>query len=192
MDRRSLLKRGLLGGALLVLGGTGLALYPTRHLAAPERPLLVLDARGFQVILAIARRLIPGSGVDPIAIVHSVDTALTRLPIEAQRDLVKLLGLFENALPGLLLDGQLGPFTRLDGPAQDRVLESWRDSRIALRCSGYQVIRKLCLGAYYGDPSSWAPIHYPGPPSTAGFTLDDSQAGTPAWLAEHASKERAP
>jgi hypothetical protein len=192
MDRRSFLKKGLLGGALLVFGGTGLALFPTRHLASPTRPLLALDDRGFQVLVAVARRIVPGSGVDAVTIAHSVDDSLALLPIEAQTDLVKLLGLLENALPGLLLDGQLGPFTGLDGPEQDRALERWRDSRIALRRGGYQALRKLCLAAFYADPGSWSAIHYAGPPNTATFTFDDSRTGTPAWLAEQAGKGSAP
>lgn len=192
MDRRGFLKKGLLGGALLALGGTGLALFPTRHLASPIRPLLALDDRGFQVLIAVARRIVPGSGPSPVTIAHSVDASIARLPLEAQKDLVKLLGLFENALPGLLLDGQVGPFTRLDGPDQDRALERWRDSRIVLRRGGYQALRKLCLVTTYADPSSWPAIHYPGPANTAGFAFDDSRAGTPAWLAEQAGKGRAP
>src|SRR5262245_15853052 len=132
MQRRTFLKKGLLGGALLALGGTGLAFAPTRHIAAPLRPLLVLDDRGFQVLVAAAARIIKAPGADLVTIVHGVYTALSYASRDTQEAVVKLLGLFENALPGLLLDGRLGPFTQLDGKAQDRVLERWRDSRLTL------------------------------------------------------------
>jgi hypothetical protein len=192
MNRRGFLKRGLFGGALLVLGGGGLALYPTRHLASPVRPLLALDDRGFQVVVAVAARVVPIGDVDVVSVAHGVDESVARLGVEARGELAQLLGLFENALPGLLLDGRASPFTRLDPAAQDRALESWRDSRLVLRRGGYQALRKLCLGAYYADPRSWPGIRYKGPPDTGGFAHDDSQAGTPAWLAAQAAKEGTP
>src|SRR5262245_19080471 len=113
MNRRSFLKKGLLGGALLALGGAGLALAPTRHVASPTSALLVLDDRAFQILAAVAARIVPLPDADPVAVAHSVDLTLSRAAPETQTDLVKLLGLFENALPGLLLDGRALPFTRL-------------------------------------------------------------------------------
>ena len=177
MNRRSFVQRGLFGGAILLFGGGGLALYPTRHLGSPTKALRVLDDRGFQVVVVLAER---------------VDESLARTPPEAQADLNNLLGLFENALPGFLFDGRATPFTRLDGPAQDRVLASWRDSRLALRRSGYHALRRLCLGAYYGDERAWPSIHYGGPPSVNGFSHDDSKAGTPEFLAAQDQKAGAP
>ena len=192
MNRRSFVQRGLFGGALLLFGGGALALYPTRHLASPTRWLHVLDDRGFQVMVAIAARVVTAPGADPVLIAESVDASLARLPPEAQADIAGLLGLFENALPGLLLDGRAAPFTRLDGPAQDRVLESWRDSRLVLRRAGYHALRRLCLAGYYGDERSWPAIHYGGPPNVNGFFHDDSRAGTPEWIAAQDQKAGAP
>jgi hypothetical protein len=177
MDRRSFLKKGLLGGAVLVLGGGAIALQPTRHLASPSGPLRVLDERGFQVMVAIAARVVPVEGADPAAIAQGVDLALSRAVPEAQADLRKVLGLFENALPGLLLDGRARPFTTLDPAAQDRVLEAWRDSRLVLRRGAYHAIRKLCLAAYYGEQAAWRSLRYPGPPMLGGLFYDDSKAG---------------
>lgn len=177
MQRRGFLKKGLLGGALLALGGSGLLLYPGQHVAAPTQALRVLDERAFQVMVAIAARVVPYPGADAVAIAHAVDASLSRTVPEAQADVVKLLGLFENALPGLLLDGRAAPFTRLDPDAQDRALERWRDSRLVLRRSGYHALRRLCLGAYYADPITWPALHYRGPPDLAGFAHLDSKAG---------------
>lgn len=192
MNRRSFVKKGLFGGALLLLGGGGLALSPTRRLASPLRKLLVLDDRGFQVLVAVASRVVTVDGADPVAVAQGVDESLSRALPEVQQDLVGLLGLFENALPGLLLDGRARPFTRLDPAAQDRVLESWRDSRLVLRRGGYQALRKLCLGVFYSDPRTWPALHYAGPPDMGGFAHDDSQAGTPAWIAAREAGKEAP
>lgn len=192
MNRRSFVKRGLFGGALLLLGGGGLSLYPTRHLASPTKPLRVLDDRGFQVIVAVAARVITAPDVDPVLLAERIDESLSRTPPEAQADLAGLVGLFENALPGLLLDGRATPFTRLDGAAQDAVLASWRDSRLVLRRTGYHALRRLCFVAYYGDERTWPGIHYGGPPDVRGFSHDDSKAGTPEWIAAQDQKAGTP
>lgn len=180
MKRRSFLKKGLAGGALLALGGAGLGLFPGRRLASPAQALRVLDDRAFQVMVAIAGRVVPLPSADPVAIAHNVDLALSRAAPEAQSDMVKLLGLFENALPGLLLDGRTAPFTRLGPEAQDRALERWRDSRLVLRRGGYHAVRRLCLAAWYGERAAWASLRYGGPPDLGGFAHLDSKAGATA------------
>lgn len=182
MNRRTFLRRGLLGGAVLALGGVGLSLLPTAHLVDPRGPLHVLDARELQVLVAIARRLALVPGVSALDIAERIDLALTRAHPEAQKEMKSLLWLFENALPGALLDLRLRPFTHLSPEAQDSVLASWRDSLLTLRRNGYGALRKLCLMHAYGDPSTWPGIHYPGPPDTGGVLYDDSKAGTPEWL----------
>lgn len=192
MNRRRFVQRGLFGGAVLLLGGGGLALYPTRRLATPSKPLRVLDDRGFQVIVAVAARVITAPDADPAVLAERIDESLSRTPPEAQADLASLVGLFENALPGLLLDGRATPFTRLDGAAQDHALEQWRDSSLVVRRSGYHALRRLCFVAYYGDERAWPGIRYSGPPDVKGFSHDDSKAGTPEWIAAQDQKAGAP
>jgi hypothetical protein len=178
MTRRTFLQRGLLGGALLLLGGgTGLYLYPSREVGAPTEPLVVLTPSAFQVLVAVAARIVVVEGADPVAIAHSVDHSLARAAKEAQTDVVKLLGLFENALPGLLLDGRARPFTRLAPERQDEVLRAWRGSKLALRRTGYQALRKMCLAAHYARDEAWAPLAYP-PPMKLPLAYDDSNAGS--------------
>ena len=184
-SRRSFLKKGVAGGLVLAFGG-GLALYPSAHVASPTQPLLVLEPNAFQVLVAVAQQVVTPAGADHVAIAHGVDAVLARLPVEAQADTNKLLGLLENALPGLFLDFRLRPFTRLSPEARDGVLDSWRTSRIALRRAGYQALRKLCLGAHYGQESSWGPVHYDPPTGMNAVAYDDSMAGTPEWLAAQA------
>jgi len=181
MNRRAFLKTGLLGGALLALGGASLALFPSRKEGTPTRPLRVLGEGPFQVMVAVARRMVTDPGADPVAIAQQVDVLAACLPIEARRDLVKLLGLFESALGGLLLDGNALPFTRLSPKEQDRVIERWRSSRITLRRSGYQALKKLSFLAHYMQPWSWSAIDFPTPPAV-GEPYDDSKMGTPEWL----------
>jgi hypothetical protein len=178
MNRRTFLKRGLAGAAVLALGAGGLAVLPTKHLATPKRALAALSPRGFQVLVAFARRVVP-ERADPVDVVHGIDDGLRLFPREVRADVDKLLGLFENALPGLLLDGRMLPFTRLSPASQDAVMRHWRDSRIELRRAGYESLRRLCLAAAYKDEALWAAVGYAAPPvgTFEPIAYDDSKAG---------------
>jgi len=165
VTRRRFLKRGLLGGFLLATaGGLGLGLWPTRQDANPRRALKLLDERGFAILAAIAARTVRVPGADPIEIAHRVDETLSLGVPEARKDFTQLLLLFENALAGFVFDGRAKPFTRLSPEAQDAVLLSWRNSRVALRRGGYHALRKLTLAAHWSNPDHWAAVGYPGPP----------------------------
>lgn len=188
-SRRSFLRKGLLGSALLLLGGDALSLYPSKHIAAPTAPLGALEASAFQVLVAVASRVVTVSGADPVAIAHGVDRALTYALPESQVAMNQLLGLFENALPGLLLDGRVKPFTHLSPESQDSVLESWRRSRLTLRRSGYQALRRLVLSAHYVEESSWGALHYQPPSGMSAMAYDDSKVGTPEWVRAQANGE---
>lgn len=160
-------RRGLLAGGLLLVGGAGLALYPSALSLAPRRPLAVLDRTRFATLAAAASSLVTAPGADPIELAHAVDAWLETTPPEVQKDLGDLLALLESPLAGLLLDGRPVPFTRLDPAGREAALSAWRASRIELRRAGYTVLRKLTQRAHYMSPSTWASVGYPGPPEIA-------------------------
>ena len=162
MERRTLLKLGLVGAPLLALGG--ISLWPSLRERLPRRPLLVLDEARFPVMAAAAARIVTSPKSDPIELAHKVDEALSRVSREAGADFNKLLGLLESGLAGLLLDGRPRPFTRLDGAGQDAALAAFRDSRLAVRRTGYQALRKLCVANFFASEAAWAEVGYPGPP----------------------------
>jgi hypothetical protein len=165
MDRRTFLKRGVWGGVLLAVGGSvGLARWPTDGMRRPRRALRALDARAFAVLAAVAARTVQAPGADAVEIAHRVDERLALMPPEGRADVGKLLLLLESGLAGLLLDGRPRPFTRLSPDAQERALLDWQQSRLAVRRSGYAVLRRLTEAAWYGAPAAWADIGYPGPP----------------------------
>ncbi|MDP2344954.1 MAG: hypothetical protein Q8O67_28670 [Deltaproteobacteria bacterium] len=178
MQRRSFLKVGLLGGAILALTGGGLAMWPGDSSARPLRPLLSISAGSFPVLVAVAARVCKGTTAQPIQVAHAVDTALSFTFPEARRDMDRVLGLLENALPGLLLRGSPRPFTLLNEDAQDRALHAWRDSSVGLLRGAYHALRKLCLAAHYATPGSWPEVDYGGPlipkPDPPPITLNGS------------------
>jgi Gluconate 2-dehydrogenase subunit 3 len=165
MNRRTFIRRGLLGGVLLAVGGSiGLGAWPTDRRARPRRPLHALDERQLAILTAIAARMVQAPKADPLEIAHRLDEQMARACPEVRGDFGKVLLLVENALAGLLLDGRVRPFTRLSPAAQDDVLADWRDSQLLVRRSGYQVLRKLTQAAHYASPEAWEDTGYPGPP----------------------------
>src|SRR5262249_37205082 len=130
--------------------------------------LLVFTPAQFAVLDAVARRMVrPRTGwptVDQVGVARAADRIASLVEPSAQKELRQLLGLFANGLAGFLFGGRPGPFTRLDGDEQARVLGEWRDSRIAVRRTGYGALRTLVLAGYYQSPSIWPAVGYPGPP----------------------------
>jgi hypothetical protein len=160
-SRRSFLKKGLVGGALLAVSGVGLSLWPTRRVT-PRRGLLFLDERELSIVAAMAEVIVPGG--DPVDVAHRVDAFLSPMSSGSVHDLKKLLRLVENGFAGAILDGRPQPFSRASMEARRRTMESMQDSRIALRRGGYQALRRLLVAARWTDPSLWPSIDYPGPP----------------------------
>lgn len=164
-SRRKFIKRGLLGSALLFVGGTGaLALYPSNDSRAPRRRLLTLDESTFAIMAAFAERIIPENGsADAIEVAHRVDVALCYLPVEACDDVIKALRLLENGLVGLFMRKTPKPFTYLGEKERDAALQVWETSPHQLLRSAFGALRKLCLAGYYATLEAGTEIGYPGP-----------------------------
>ncbi|MFN7130877.1 MAG: gluconate 2-dehydrogenase subunit 3 family protein [Myxococcales bacterium] len=167
LTRRLLLKRGVFGGALLLLGGTGLALRPGRP-RAPNGPLRFFSAAEYATFAAIAERVIPAAegwkSAAELRVAEKADALLAEVDPRVGAELKGLLGLFENALAGLLFDLSPAPFTARPEEAQDATLEAWQNSRLALRRSGFKALKNLAIACYYGSPEAWPQVGYRGPP----------------------------
>ena len=183
LGRRSFLTQGLIGGALLVVGGsTGLALRRTRLRYKPSKPLKFLTEEEFNIFSAVADRIIPGSDNHPSAselqVGEKADAVMARGEPVARGEFKQLLGLFDNALASLLFDFRITPFTQLEPEAQDEAIERWQGSRIVLRRTGYQALKRLTCACYYASPESWPSIGYEAQYELA-KQVDTAQAVTP-------------
>jgi hypothetical protein len=164
MNRRVFLKRTLLGGAALtVAGAVPLALRRTRLLPLPAEPLRFFSPREYSVFEAVAERMVNPLSARELRVAQKADALMAAADADSQRDLRQLLALFDNALAGFLFDGQITPFTWLGPEEQDRSLQHWRESRLAVRRSGFQALERLSLALAYSDPRTYAGIGYPGP-----------------------------
>jgi hypothetical protein len=167
------LKKGLLGGALLLVGGAlPVALRSGADVARPRRPLRLFTTHEFAVFAAVAARIVPGDGgaaagwpsAEALDCAGKADELMSRVHPSVGAELRQLLRLFESGLGGLLTNLQPTPFTRLDPAGQDVRLEAWRRSRIALLRSGFQALKRLAQATYYASPETYAKVGYPGPP----------------------------
>jgi hypothetical protein len=172
-DRRRLLKRGVFGGALLVIfgGALPLALRSTLVRRKPQRALALLSEDEHAIFAAVAARLAPGDDAGPpwpttdaLDCAGKVDALMATTHPEVGAEFRQLLHIFESALFGLLLTGSPTPFSRCSPAAQDARLATWRHSRVALLRSGYQALKRLAHATYYSSPEVYALVGYPGPP----------------------------
>jgi hypothetical protein len=176
IPRRGFLKKGILGGALLVIGGgAGLALRGTKLGKPARKPLQLLSAGEHAVLAAIAARVVPGDGAPPawpsadaVDCAGKIDSLLALTHPAVGADFKRLLGLFENGLAGLFIHHSPTPFTQLAPAEQDARLEAWRRSHLTLLRSGYQALVRLVHATYFSSPEVYPLLGYPGPPGVPG------------------------
>jgi hypothetical protein len=148
-----------------------IALRSGRMLRRPRGPLHALSPYEYAIFAAVAARVAPGDGADAawptaeaVDAAGKLDVVLARLHPRITRELRQLLHVFENGLTGLAAVGTPAPFTRSSPADQDRRLEAWRHSRVAVFRSGYQAMKRLAHALYYSSPEVYARVGYPGPP----------------------------
>jgi hypothetical protein len=183
--RRGLLKKTIGGAVLLAAaGGVPLALRKTKLRASPAG-LQFFDEAGYSIWAAVAERVLThdptpttandaqltgfverpkGPPPSQLDVAARADAFLAPLPESDAKDLKQLLALFDNALFSFLTGGPAKPFTQMDAAEQDAHLHAWQTSRLAIRRTGFQAMKRLCCAIYYGSPATYASVGYPGPP----------------------------
>lgn len=167
LSRRTLLKTGLIGAALVSVGSAALLLSPSRAESVPGK-LALFDAKEAAILAALARRLCPAApnspGADAIGLVSLLDKALLGADEEAVKGLKVGLAIFDNALTGALFGERMRPFSQLDGEAQDAMIRNWQMSSVPFRRMLIHGLSALTMSVYWGDPRSWPSTGYGGPP----------------------------
>jgi len=171
LPRRSLLKIGISGALLLSVGGLGLSLRPTTMVTKPES-LKCLDQRQFSVLQAVAECMVAPSGSMPsvieLEVVQTIDGLLVELHPADRKQVLQVVGLLENALSGLLMDGRFQTFTGSDLAARRHILDGWRTSRLSVKRQAFLALHQLCVSAYWGHPRAYEFAGYGGPPDYSG------------------------
>lgn len=169
LGRRRFIQVGVVGAFLLAGAAGWLALRRKDELDGVGGPFAVLAADEAAILLAVARRILPPGPRFPaperVRVAERVDAFLAMSHAGVQKDVKRVLALFDSALFGLLLDGSPVRFRSASPARQDARLSAWSTSRIAVRRTGFRALRRLVTSAYYASPATWSAVGYPGPPA---------------------------
>lgn len=163
MQRRTLLKAGLIGGAVLAAAGA------TAWLLKPSALDAAASAETRLVLISIVPALLDGAlPTDPAARAQAIEGATQRtlaaiasLPRPTRLELGELFALLASR-PGRWLAGVERWEDATVAQTRD-FLQRWRTHSFSLFQTGYHALHDLVLGPYYADPSTWERIGYPGP-----------------------------
>ena len=167
MNRRQWIGSGIAAAALLVAAGAIYESQGDRALADPYR-FRTLDEADRAILAAIAPVILAGSlpdGDDAMrALIEGFDTAVAGLTPSEQGEVAQLFMLLRVAPLRMIATGVMRPWHLASHDDIARFLTAWRYSGIAKLRSAYDALHQLSYGAWYGNPQSWVPTGYPGPP----------------------------
>jgi hypothetical protein len=165
MRRRTWLKAGVIGGALLALGGT---------LVVLARPgwrdgRLTDDGRALfgAVAVAVLDALLPGEAsarrAALAAHLERVEATVAGLPPGMQAEVAQLSALLLHPAGRFALTGLATDWAGVEPRAMQDALQGLRASRLELKQQVFHALRDLTNGAWFADPAAWTAIGYPGP-----------------------------
>lgn len=106
------------------------------------------------------------------ALVNSIAATICRLPPSKRADLETALDLLGNRWATLATGIHPLPFVMLGAAEQDRMLDRWIRSKVAVLRSIVQSVRQLVMLAEYSNPKSQAELGYSGAYFTRGPHVD--------------------
>ena len=169
MNRRSFLKVGLLGSAVLGTAGAWVIWRDAKDAddrsPARDRVAMIIGAIA-PVVLAGALPADPAQRADGIArVVTDVKAVIAAFPRAVQREIADLFRLLDIRIARRVLTGVPSEWTSAEPIEIAAFLERWRTSRIGLLQAGYFALHDLVLGTWYAEPATWEAIGYAGPPN---------------------------
>ncbi len=166
MQRRSLLRLGLVSGAVLALGGGAAALLVEPGLRQDR-----LTAGAGEVLRAVGSAILDGSlpsdqreralALDGLR--ERTEALIAALPPHAQAELSQLLALLASAPGRRWFAGLAADWPQARVPELRDALEQLRRSRLSLKRQAYHALHDITTGAYFSEPATWRHLGYPGP-----------------------------
>ncbi len=165
MQRRTLLKLGIGGAAVLAIAGGGVALL------RPGWSGGNLSADATLVMRAVARGVLdgnlPADAVEREAALRAhlqrLAATIAGLPAATQSELSQLLALLASPPGRMLLAGLQPPWADATVAQLTVALQGMLTSSIALRQQAFHALRDLTNAAYFADRGTWPMLGYPGP-----------------------------
>jgi hypothetical protein len=166
VTRRTFIAAGAAGSVAL-----GAAWWWRRFSATPEGTL-ALRADADAIVAAVAAVMLdsalPAGDAARTAAIGSaasgVRQAIAGLPPAAQREVDQLFALLAFAPARVALARLSSPWPLASRDEVAAFLDRWRTSRVQLFRAAYDALHQLVFAAWYGQPSAWPAIGYPGPP----------------------------
>jgi hypothetical protein len=164
MRRRTLIKVGLVTGAVLVVAAGSLALIQ------PARREGKLTERGRAVFAALAPAvldtLLPAEPEARARAVQAhlgrVEAALAGLPPALQAEVDELFTVLGSTAGRLALTGLRSDWSAATPSELAAALQGMRESSLAVRQQAFHAMRDLTSSSYLSDAATWAAIGYPG------------------------------
>ena len=165
MQRRTLLKLGLVSGTVLALaGGAAMLMQP----GLVQRRLT--DA-GRALFIGVGRAILQGTlPPDPAeqrqaleGMADRVDILAQNLPPHVVDELSQLVGLLGSSAGRVALAGLSTGWLEATPEQVSAALNDMRYSRLTLRQQAYQALHEIVGGAYFSEETTWAVVGYPGP-----------------------------
>jgi len=132
----------------------------------------------------LCRRMVPLAEGDPRAaeLARAVQARLGTLAPEPAALIARLLTLLDHPATAALTSALPVRFSRMPAARQDAWLRGWESSRIPLRRTIFQALRRLVLSTYYANPGTYGEIGYLGPlhPRAPAFPWEGPARGAPA------------
>ncbi|MEO5511159.1 MAG: GMC family oxidoreductase [Longimicrobiales bacterium] len=121
--------------------------------------------RAHDTLDALCRCIVPVAyDTEPkVDLATAVTHRLATLPQSLQRDVAAALRLFDHPVTAAIFDFSTRRFPELSPDHRAARLRAWETSRIPLRRTVYQAVRRIVLSTYYAIPEVLAPIGYAGP-----------------------------
>ena len=170
LSRRSLLKIGVLGGAVLATAGVTVALVD-RFASAPAQGHLALRPADLPILAALVPVMLEGA-VEPTRLSDAARNTIQGLDHQLAHLSPEMLKLTRQMLDVLALPVTRGPLTGIwsgwesaSPEAVRHFLARWENSALALLRMGHASLLQLVMMAWYAQPESWAHCGYPGPPT---------------------------
>ena len=165
MQRRSWLKLGVAGAAVLAVGGGAVAVFEPGlrdgRLSPAGRTVFAGVAGGLLDGTLPAERAARRLAID--GMLDRIDGLAAGLAPHAQAELSQLLALLATGAGRRSLAGLAEPWN--DASVQDiqGALQTMRFSSLGLRQQAYHALHDIAGSAYFSDASTWPQLGYPGP-----------------------------
>lgn len=170
--RRTVIKLGAAGSALLALAGLGAGLLGgDEALPPPGTALPHVPADAAAALAAMAPVMLGGvpagmtANVFVDTVLSGIDTALAGLTPAQRQETARLFALLRLRPARRWLLGVSPPWHQASAAEVAVMLDRLRLSRFPLLRAVYQGLHQLICAAWYGHPASWPATGYDGPPA---------------------------